>query len=408
VASAIGAVSNKNKKAVKHRVMDVSHHEQPGHTSALFTSLKSPMHAALRICTVLIALIAAHVAHAEPMPRDLAQRLSQIFAASKARGMVAAVVDGERTYIIGFGRARAGDRARPDARTLVRINSITKVMTGEILAAQIAERRLALSDPLRLYAPQGHAAPNYPGARPITLRDLAAHTAGLPRDNPYGLGRAERWAWLERVRLSRPPGRVAEYSNAAYMFLGDALETATQADLPTLFARHVTAPLALADTTLTPNADQCARVMTSSGREHPCAPTLGIGAMGGAYSTALDMERWMRAHLTAAPGTPRWTTQQPLVERAELERVIALDFAGEADAIAMGWLKMRLGKLPVLQKTGGGGDFMNCIVLAPTRAKAIFITVNRVDIEMLRKLTMRTNRLMQSFARGAILSPGER
>lgn len=359
------------------------------------------MHASLRICTILIALGLAHVAHAEPPPHELAQRLGQIFAASKARGMVAAVVDGERVYIAGFGRARPGDGARPDARTLVRVNSITKVMTGEVLAALIAERRLTLDDPLQRFAPQGRTAPIHPGARPITLRDLAAHTAGLPRDNPPGLGRTERWAWLERLTLARPPGRVAAYSNAAYMFLGDALETAAQADMPALLAKHVTAPLALADTTLTPGPDQCRRLMTSSGREHPCAPTLAIGAMGGAYSTALDMARWMRAHLTAAPGTPRWTTQQPLAERANLERMIALDFAGEADAIAMGWLKMRLGKLTVLQKTGGGGGFMNYVVLAPSHGKGIFITVNRVDIEMLRKLTKRTNALMRAYIHAA-------
>jgi serine-type D-Ala-D-Ala carboxypeptidase/endopeptidase len=73
--------------------------------------------------------------------------------------------------------------------------------------------------------------------------------------------------------------------------------------------------------------------------------------------------------------------------------------AGEPDAIAMGWLRMRLGTLPVLQKTGGGGGFMNYVVLAPSKRLGLFVTVDRVDIPMLRRLTVRANTLMTELAR---------
>ena len=336
------------------------------------------------------------------MPRALESGLADIFMRAKAGGMVAVAIDGDRTYFAGFGAARAGARERPDERALVRINSLTKVMTGEVLAALIAEGRIGLDDPLQRYAPDGRNVPARADARAITLRDLAAHTAGLPRDFPRSLGPAERWRWLEHARLLRPPGRVAQYANTAYMFLGDALETASTQPMSALLAKYVTAPLALGDTTLTPSAEQCARLMTGRAT-HDCTDTRIIGAMGGLYSTAHDMARWMHAQATAAQGSPRWLAQQPLVTRGELERLIALDFAGEADAVAMGWLRMRLGGETVLQKTGGGGGFMNYVVIAPARGRGIFITVNRADIEMLRKLTMRTNALMRRF-----LAAGER
>jgi D-alanyl-D-alanine-carboxypeptidase/D-alanyl-D-alanine-endopeptidase len=274
-------------------------------------------------------------------------------------------------------------------------------MTGEILAALIAERRVNLDDPLQRYAPSGRTVPRAKGARAITLRDLAAHTAGLPRDMPPGLSRNARWAWLERVRPARPPGRVAQYSNTAYMFLGDALARAANKDFATLLKTHITAPLALADTTVTPNAEQCARLMTTPAT-HPCAPTHAIDAMGGLYSTAADMARWMQAEMTPNANAAR--AQAPLKRRAELKRLIALDFAGDVDAIAMGWLLMRLADTPVLQKTGGGGGFMNYVVIAPSRKQGIFITVTRVDIEMLRRLTKQTNALMLDL----IHAPGER
>jgi serine-type D-Ala-D-Ala carboxypeptidase/endopeptidase len=198
----------------------------------------------------------------------------------------------------------------------------------------------------------------------------------------------------------RAPGVAAQYSNAAYMMLGDALAEAARSDYATLLKDNVTRPLALADTTLSPSPEQCARLMTSKAtRHHPCAPTFALDAMGGLYSTADDMARWMRAQLDAKPGSPAWTAQQPLIRRGDVKRLIALDFAGDIDAVAMGWLLMRLGGEPVLQKTGGGGGFMNYVVLAPGERKGIFITVTRVDIEMLRQLTKRTNQVMRAYVR---------
>lgn len=314
------------------------------------------------------------------MPDNLARRLAAIHAASRAPAMVAAVVDGDRVYVMG---------TNANGQSLIRINSLTKVMTGEVLANLVATGRVKLTDTLQAHAPPGRKVPRR--GRPITLRDLTAHVSGLPRDMPPGLSKEARWTWLARQSLPRAPGSVAEYSNTAYMFLGDALSEAGGETYEALLKRYVTTPLALADTTLSPAASQCARLLPTT---HPCAPTYEIDAMGGLYSTADDMARWMRGELNAAPGTPRALAQQVVMSRANLKRVANLDMAGRMDAIAMGWLRMRLGKTPVLQKTGGGGGFMNYVVLAPTERKGLFVTVNRVDIEMLRRLAAQANALM--------------
>jgi D-alanyl-D-alanine-carboxypeptidase/D-alanyl-D-alanine-endopeptidase len=352
----------------------------------------------LRICVIGIAFAGA--AHADPMPPDIARKLDAIFAASEAPGMVAAYVEAERAAIAGFGVARVGQGAAPDGRSLLRINSLTKLMTGEILAGLVIEGRVALDDPLQRYAPPGRRVPRTRGAPAITLMDLAAHTAGLPRDMPPGLSRNARWAWLERTRPLRAPGRVAEYSNAAYMFLGDAITRAAREPFAALLDRRIASPLGLADTTLTPSAEQCRRLMTNGRAGHPCAALHALDAMGGLYSTANDMARWMRAQLTATGAAA--LAQTPLKHRAELKRLVALDFAGETDAIAMGWLVMRLRETRVLQKTGGGGHFMNYVIFAPSTRQGLFITVTRSDIEMLRRLTKQANALMDDLihARG--------
>jgi D-alanyl-D-alanine-carboxypeptidase/D-alanyl-D-alanine-endopeptidase len=163
--------------------------------------------------------------------------------ASGATAMIAVVVDGERTYVEGINA---------NERSLVRINSLTKLMTGELLATLIAQGRVRLDDPLQSHAPPRIRVPLSRGQRPITLRDLTAHMSGLPRDLPPGLSQSARWRWLARFKPRRAPGTVAEYSNAAYTFLGDALSNAEGASYDALLKRHITSPLALADTTLNP------------------------------------------------------------------------------------------------------------------------------------------------------------
>jgi D-alanyl-D-alanine-carboxypeptidase/D-alanyl-D-alanine-endopeptidase len=152
----------------------------------------------------------------------------------------------------------------------------------------------------------------------------------------------------------------------------------------------VTAPRDLKDTTLAPTPEQCRRLMTNGRDDRACAPTRETAASAGVYSTAADMARWMRDELDR----PR----EALVERSELQRLIGMDMAGRTEAIGMGWLHMRLGALAVLQKTGGGGGFMNYVVLAPSKRQAIFVTVTRTDIEMLRRITQETNALLSDLA----------
>ena len=246
----------------------------------------------VRLGVLALAVFFAPVALGEPMPVRFARPLDAMFVRAHAPGMVAAIVDGERIYFAGFGTARANADVLPDERSLLRINSISKAMTGEILAGLIAERRIALDAPLQAFAPTGRVVPRYRQARAISLRDIVVHTSGLPRDLPSSLAqvsRDERWAWLERARPLRAPGRVAQYSNAAYMFLGDAMARATGEDFAALLATHVTVPLNLRDTTLVPTPEQCRRLMTNGRDDHACAPTRETAASAGVYSTAADL-----------------------------------------------------------------------------------------------------------------------
>jgi D-alanyl-D-alanine-carboxypeptidase/D-alanyl-D-alanine-endopeptidase len=68
----------------------------------------------------------------------------------------------------------------PTGDTLLRLNSITKVFTTEVLASLASEGKLSLNDTLQRFSGDKKA-PSF-GNQPITLLELATDTAALPRE----------------------------------------------------------------------------------------------------------------------------------------------------------------------------------------------------------------------------------
>src|SRR5213078_4552886 len=97
--------------------------------------------------------------------------------------IVGVVIDGELAYAKGFGVVDPATKTVPDADTVYRIGSITKSFTGLALLSLRDDGVLGLDDPLARWIPEAGKLV-YPtrDARPITLRQLAQHTSGLPRE----------------------------------------------------------------------------------------------------------------------------------------------------------------------------------------------------------------------------------
>src|SRR5690606_27465359 len=179
--------------------------------------------------------------------------------------MVLAVVQGDEVYLEGYGETRPGSGVQPDGDSIVRIGSLSKVLAADVLAAMVADGKVALTAPLANYAPAGITVPAVDG-QPITLLDLATHSAGLPREvrdhdpapgeNPYGVYSAQgHWNWFTSNQPAYRPGTVAMYSNFGFGLLGQALSRAGGASYGDLLRKYVTGPLGMADTVgqLTPD-----------------------------------------------------------------------------------------------------------------------------------------------------------
>lgn len=182
----------------------------------------------------------------------------QLYLNAGAPAVIIAVVRGDDVVIQGYGETAPGNGVEPDANSIFRIASVSKVFAADVLASLAAKGQLKLTDPLAKYAPANARVET--NGRPITLLDLATHSAGLPRelpdpnakpsDNPFAaFDRAYYWKWMGSNKPAYVPGTTTLYSNLGFGLLGDALAKAAGADYSTVLANEVTQPAGLVDTT---------------------------------------------------------------------------------------------------------------------------------------------------------------
>ena len=339
----------------------------------------------------------------------------QLYLNSGAPAVIIAVVRGDQVVIQGYGETAPGNGVEPDANSIFRIASVSKVFAADVLASLAAKGKLKLTDPLAKYAPDNARVET--NGRPITLLDLATHSAGLPRelpdpdaklsDNPFAaFDRAYYWKWIGGNKPAYVPGTTTLYSNLGFGLLGDALAKAGGADYSTVLANEVIKPAGLADTTNVLNDAQKKRLMTGLdpfGKPDPNATVPDVMyASAGIYSTATDMARWMRWHLDGA---------KQAQEAFALDHVMWLPYDGlksvvgtevtDADGMGLGWVVTlpRNGSPLLLGKSGGLGGFMSYAVLSPNRDLGVFVVASRVNFAMFGNIHSQVRELAAELAR---------
>lgn len=237
------------------------------------------------------------------MSRDIAPML---------RRLDLAAVNGEAGIAIGISehgvrRVMTYGAAHPDS--LFEIGSISKTLTGLLLAKMALRGQLDLRDPVRDLLPHGLVAP--PTGFEITLLDLATHHSGLPRmpDNTGPDTRRESftdyrisdlYSFLQHHGLGKPANTEFLYSNLGFAVLGAALANRAQAAYPELLRREITGPLGMNDTAIALSPGQRARFIQGHGYEGRPAPAWDLDVFapaGGIRSTAGDMLTWLEAQV---------------------------------------------------------------------------------------------------------------
>jgi CubicO group peptidase (beta-lactamase class C family) len=141
----------------------------------------------------------------------------------------------------------------------VHIGSVTKTLLAAGLLRLASEGRLDLDDPVSKLVPQTRFDNPWEETRPVRVRHLLDHTAGLenlrvwqmfskkvgPNDT---LGSVfDRDPSVLRVRT--PPGEAFSYSNIGYALAGLVIERVTGQRYEDWLDRHLLAPLGMSDST---------------------------------------------------------------------------------------------------------------------------------------------------------------
>ncbi|MCW3847460.1 beta-lactamase family protein [Sphingomonas sp. LB-2] len=160
------------------------------------------MHKAIRLAlaaTILTPLAAAPAAQADNVAsfridtKRIDTSLAEMVSGGRAAGVSALVWQGGRERYYGqFGFADREAKRGMSRDTLVNIFSMTKPVTGVALMTLWEQGKFGLDDPVARYIPEFADARFYagndangvamykPATRPVLIRDLMRHTAGVP------------------------------------------------------------------------------------------------------------------------------------------------------------------------------------------------------------------------------------
>jgi CubicO group peptidase (beta-lactamase class C family) len=210
----------------------------------------------------------------------LSRAMQEAVDSGRTAGLVALVSrNGQVAYLRSFGKLDLARGTSMPTNAIFRIASQTKAVTTTAVMILMEEGRILLDDPVSKYIPEFGAArvavqapdkgatgySTVPVKRPITIRDLLTHTAGIsygdgPARDEYIAAGIHGWFLADKpmpigdvvkklatLPFDAQPGEKWVYGYNSDI-LGGLVERVSGMSLADFFARRITGPLGMADT----------------------------------------------------------------------------------------------------------------------------------------------------------------
>lgn len=338
----------------------------------------------------------------KPVTRDKLTHFLDQYAGSQVPGLQYIVVDANATrFEYAGGWADIQNRTAMALDTTLMAYSMTKTFTAIAMLQLVEQGKLGLDDEMDRYLPDQPYAGHH-----ITLRQLLAHTSGLP--NPIPL----RWAHLaqedasfdedaalaqvlhDHPRLAYEPGQKFGYSNIGYWLLGKIIERVTGKSYRDHVSAHVLLPLNLSAQEISFTIPYPARHAKGYLAKYSLMNLLkGLVTDSKFWGAYEDSWLCLKSHhlngpafgglLGTARGFGRFLQDQLRAESSlfgpETQRLLETpqtNGAGEPIPMTLGWHLGQTQGVRYLLKEGGGAGFHGEMRLYPTKGLASVVMVN--------------------------------
>ena len=299
------------------------------------------------------------------------------------------------TLLFNYGTISKDSKTPVDSSTEYEIGSVTKLFTADLLAWDVQNGKMQLDDPVQKYLPSTVNIPTFNG-QAITLRQLATHTSGLPKNPEGGEGtlRVSRvdgvltegyytdddvFNFLDTYKLTRAPGSEYEYSNLGFSLLGIAEEQDGNASYEDLVAKELTEVLGMQDTRVALLPEQRINLAqgyyaSSNKQAVPYAQSGGYLGGGGLRSTIQDMAIYLAANIE--PDQTKLAAVLQMAQQKQSDQGLSSNAA-----MGLGWQIVNPGTArEQLTKDGSTAGFNSYITFSRIHRTGFVMLCNSINV----------------------------
>ena len=325
-------------------------------------------------------------------PQELEAFLDGVFAeqmeVNNIPGATVVVVkDGELFFAKGYGYADLEERIPVDPnKTIFRLGSVSKLFIWTAIMQLTEQGKLDLNTDINTYLIEFNIPDTYP--EPITLAHLMTHTSGfeekitgLTARGPEDIEPMGEYLATNMPARVRPPGEFTSYSNYGAGLAGYIVEEVSGMPFEDYIEENVYKPLDMQHSTfrqplppeLAPNMTLSYSLENGVYRVEEFEYIKGLYPAGSASATAVDMAKFMIAHLQNGRYENNSILQEATVQEMHRQH---FTYDPRINGVCYGFYEGSLNNQRIIEHRGAIGSFNSYLVLLPEQNVGLFVSSN--------------------------------
>lgn len=337
------------------------------------------------------------------LKQQVEERLQEFIKAGKLSGAVTLVAtkDGVE-HLAATGKADLEQGRAMQTDSIFRIASMTKTVTAAAMMMLVDEGKLSLDDPIEKHLPafKGQTVKGGGIAKPITVREVMTHTAGLaqpPRESYESKSLAEIVDGIGQQPLEFVPGSKWQYSSGLTV-AGRLIEVLSGQSYAEFLKQRIFEPLGMRDTSFVLTKEQAARLAVTyepskEPSKGPLAPVKPVdptiartpNPSGGLYSTTGDMARFYQMVLSGGSvGSKKYLSAAATSTMIAVHSGDVVTGFTPGNAWGIGWCVVRqpqgVTRLHGVGTYGHGGAWGTQAWVDPQRGLILLLMIQRANM----------------------------